>query len=101
MLALAVIAAACGSDGNPDAVVTAADADSSQGDAASDEAAATAVELDDATEVEDGGAESVVIEYPTKEAALAAYESDERQAVVGIRLGATTNGRAVIVDGMG
>ena len=39
--------------------------------------------------------------YPTKEAALAAYESDEYQAVVGIRLGATTNGRAMIVEGMG
>jgi uncharacterized protein (DUF1330 family) len=45
------------------------------------------------------GAQTVVIEYPTKEAALAAYESDEYQAVVGIRLSATVNGRAVIVDG--
>jgi uncharacterized protein (DUF1330 family) len=45
------------------------------------------------------GAQTVVIEYETKEAALAAYESDEYQAVVGIRLSATTNGRAVIVDG--
>ena len=45
------------------------------------------------------GAQTVVIEYPTKEAALAAYESDEYQAVVGIRLSAITNGRAVIVDG--
>ena len=45
------------------------------------------------------GAQTVVIEYPTKEAALAAYESDEYQAVVGIRLSATTNGRNVIVDG--
>ena len=73
MLALAVMAAACGSDSNPDAVATAADADSSQGDAASedaasddaasedaasDEAAAPAVALDEATEVEDGGAET-------------------------------------------
>jgi uncharacterized protein (DUF1330 family) len=47
----------------------------------------------------DGGAQTVVIEYPTKEAALAAYESDEYQAVVGIRLGVIENGRAVIVDG--
>jgi uncharacterized protein (DUF1330 family) len=47
------------------------------------------------------GAQTVIIEYPTKEAALAAYESDEYQAVVGIRLSATDNGRAVIVDGMG
>ncbi|MEM9131424.1 MAG: DUF1330 domain-containing protein [Actinomycetota bacterium] len=49
----------------------------------------------------DGGAQTVLIEYPTKEAALAAYESEEYQAVVGIRHGATSNGRAMIVDGMG
>jgi uncharacterized protein (DUF1330 family) len=57
--------------------------------------------LDPASVAKEGtpGAQTVVIEYPTKEAALAAYESDEYQAVVGIRLGATTNGRAVIVDG--
>ena len=47
------------------------------------------------------GHQTVVIEYPTKEAALAAYDSDEYQAVVGTRHGATANGRAVIVDGMG
>ena len=47
----------------------------------------------------DGAAQTVVIEYPDKEAALAAYESDGYQAVVGIRLGAIENGRAVIVDG--
>jgi len=46
------------------------------------------------------GVQTVVIEYDSKEAALAAYESDEYQAVVGIRLSATTNGRAVIVDGL-
>lgn len=59
--------------------------------------------LDPASEAKEGecGAQTVVIEYPTKEAALAAYESDEYQAVVGIRLGATANGRAVIVNGMG
>lgn len=45
------------------------------------------------------GAQTVVIEYPTKEAALGAYESDEYQAVVGIRLGAVENGLGVIVDG--
>ncbi|MEL7207424.1 MAG: DUF1330 domain-containing protein [Actinomycetota bacterium] len=49
----------------------------------------------------DGAAQTVVIEYPTKEAALAAYESADYQAVIGIRLDATANGRAVIVDGMG
>ena len=45
------------------------------------------------------GHQTVVIEYPDKQTALAAYESDEYQAVVGIRHGATSNGRAVIVDG--
>lgn len=49
----------------------------------------------------DAAQQTVVIEYPTKEAALAAYESEEYQAVIGLRLGATANGRAVIVDGMG
>ena len=48
----------------------------------------------------DAGAQTVLIEYPSKEAALAAYESEEYQAVVGIRLSATENGRAVIVNGM-
>jgi len=57
--------------------------------------------LDAASEQKEGdcGAQTVVIEYPDKAAALAAYESDEYQAVVGIRLEATSNGRAVIVDG--
>lgn len=49
----------------------------------------------------DAAAQTVVIEYPTKDAALAAYESDDYQAVIGMRHGATKNGRAVIVDGMG
>ena len=49
----------------------------------------------------DGGAQTVVIRYPTMEAAQAAYNSDEYQAVVGKRLSATANGRAVIVNGMG
>lgn len=62
---------------------------------------ATLLVLDGASVGKEGtpGAQTVVIEYPTKEAALAAYESDEYQAVVGIRLSATTNGRNVIVDG--
>jgi uncharacterized protein (DUF1330 family) len=47
----------------------------------------------------DAGHQTVVIEYPDRETAEAAYNSDEYQAVVGIRLGATSNGRAVIVDG--
>lgn len=59
--------------------------------------------LDPASVVKEGdaAAQTVVIEYPTKEAALAAYESDEYQAVIGIRLDATANGRAVIIDGRG
>jgi uncharacterized protein (DUF1330 family) len=57
--------------------------------------------LDGASVAKEGapGAQTVVIEYPTKQAALDAYESDEYQAVVGIRLSATENGRGVIVDG--
>jgi uncharacterized protein (DUF1330 family) len=57
--------------------------------------------LDPASSVRegDGGHQTVVIEYPTREAAEAAYGSDEYQAVIDIRLGATTNGRAMIVDG--
>lgn len=57
--------------------------------------------LDAASVAKEGtpGAQTVVIEYPTKQAALAAYESDEYQAVVGIRLSAISNGRGVIVDG--
>ena len=50
--------------------------------------------VDAASHVKEGdaGHQTVVIEYPTKEAALAAYESDEYQAVVGMRHGSTTNG---------
>lgn len=57
--------------------------------------------LDPASEVKEGeaGQQTVVIEYPTKQAALDAYESEAYQAVIGIRLAATSNGRAVIVDG--
>jgi uncharacterized protein (DUF1330 family) len=47
------------------------------------------------------GRQTVLVEYPTREAALAAYESEEYQAVVGKRLAATANGRAVIVNGLG
>lgn len=64
-------------------------------------AGGTLLVLDGASVATEGtpGAQTVVIEYASKEAALAAYESDEYQAVVGIRLGAIENGRAVIVDG--
>ncbi len=59
--------------------------------------------LDPASIIKEGdaGVQTVIVEYPTMEAARAAYESDDYQAVVGIRLGATTNGRAVLVDGIG
>jgi uncharacterized protein (DUF1330 family) len=59
------------------------------------------LDADSVTKEGEPGQQTVVIEYPTKEAALAAYESEEYQAVIGLRLGATANGRAVIVDGMG
>ena len=57
--------------------------------------------LDSASVAKEGecGHQTVVIEYATKQAALTAYESDDYQAVMGIRLDATANGRAVIVDG--
>jgi uncharacterized protein (DUF1330 family) len=59
--------------------------------------------LDRASEAMEGtpGAQTVIIEYPDKETAIAAYRSDDYQAVVGIRLGASANGRCVIVDGIG
>lgn len=47
------------------------------------------------------GTQTVVIEYPTREAAEAAYNSEAYQAVVGMRHRATANGRAVVVDGFG
>ncbi len=59
--------------------------------------------LDKASEGKEGeaGHMTVVIEYPTKEAAVAAYESESYQSVVGMRHKATANGRLVIVDGFG
>ena len=47
------------------------------------------------------GAQTVVLEYESTEAARAAYDSEAYQAVVGTRLGATSNHFAVIVDGFG
>ncbi len=49
----------------------------------------------------DGGHQTVVIEYPDMDAAVAAYESEEYQAVVGLRHDTTENGRLVLVNGMG
>ncbi len=61
----------------------------------------TLLVLDPASTAVEGepGHQTVIIEYPTRELAEAAYHSDEYQAVVGIRHGAIANGRAVIVDG--
>ncbi len=57
--------------------------------------------LDAGSEAIEGspGHQTVVIEYPDRETAKAAYESDAYQAVVGKRHGATANGSAVLVDG--
>ena len=57
--------------------------------------------LDSASEPKEGepGHQTVVIEYPDKETAKAAYESEEYQAAAGKRFAATSNGIAVIVDG--
>ncbi len=61
----------------------------------------TLLVLDPASEGVEGeaGHQTVIIEYPTREAAEAAYRSPEYQAVVGIRHGATSNHRAMIVNG--
>lgn len=57
--------------------------------------------LDHASEATEGqpGHQTVVIEYPDKETARAAYESAEYQEVVGTRHAATSKGIAVIVEG--
>jgi uncharacterized protein (DUF1330 family) len=57
--------------------------------------------LDAASEAIEGspGHQTVVIEYPDKATARAAYESGAYQEVVGKRHAATTNGSAVLVDG--
>lgn len=59
--------------------------------------------LDTDSDAKEGspGRQTVVIEYPDKATALAAYHSPEYQSVVGIRHSATTNGRAVIVESFG
>lgn len=44
------------------------------------------------------GSQTVVLEYDSKDEARAAYDSGDYQAVVGIRLGATTDHFGVIVD---
>jgi uncharacterized protein (DUF1330 family) len=64
-------------------------------------AGGTLLVLDSASESIEGnpGHQTVVIEYPDKQTAKAAYESDAYRAVAGKRHAATANGTAVIVDG--
>jgi uncharacterized protein (DUF1330 family) len=59
--------------------------------------------LDPASESLEGSPapQTVVLEYPTKEEAKAAYESKAYQDVVGMRHDATTEHFAVLVNGMG
>jgi uncharacterized protein (DUF1330 family) len=55
----------------------------------------------EATVIEgEAGERVVVMEFPTREAAMAWYESDEYQAVIGKRLN-STKGFLVLVDGLG
>lgn len=59
--------------------------------------------LDPKSEVLEGegiGHQTVMLEYPSKEAAREAYESKAYQDVVGMRLDATSRHFAVLVDGM-
>jgi len=50
-------------------------------------------------EGEGAGKQTVVLEFESKEAAKAIYESGDYQAVLPTRLGATSSHFAVIVDG--
>ena len=52
-------------------------------------------------EGETAGHQTVVLKFESKEKARAIYESGEYQAVVGTRLGSTTNHFAVLVNSMG
>jgi uncharacterized protein (DUF1330 family) len=58
------------------------------------------VSTNDATTIEGtpAGERAVVLEFPDRDAALAWYNSDAYQEVVGMRL-AATDGFAIIVDG--
>ncbi len=58
------------------------------------------VSTNDATTIEGtpAGERAVVLEFPDREAALAWYNSDEYQEIVGQRL-ASTDGFAILVDG--
>ncbi len=59
--------------------------------------------FDPASESVEGepGHQTVVLEYPSKEEAQAAYDSKDYQDVVGMRHDATSNHFAVLVNGMG
>jgi uncharacterized protein (DUF1330 family) len=46
------------------------------------------------------GQQTVMLRFDTREQALAVYQSDEYQAIVGKRLGATSSHFAVVVDGL-
>ena len=55
----------------------------------------------DRIEGDTAGHQTVVLKFESKEKAREIYESGEYQAVVGTRLGATTNHFAVLVNSMG
>lgn len=58
--------------------------------------------LDHASQIVEGdsvGQQTVVLEFESREKAQAVYDSDDYQAVLPTRLGATTKHFAVIVDG--
>ncbi len=59
--------------------------------------------FDPASEAVEGspGPQTVVLEYPSKEEAKAAYDSKAYQDVVGMRHDATSEHFAVLVNGMG
>lgn len=64
---------------------------------------AKVVSLDPASQVMEGtppGPQTVILEFESKEAAEAWYNSEEYQAVIGERL-AATEGHAVIVESFG
>lgn len=46
------------------------------------------------------GHQTVLVEFESKAAALAAYESDAYQAAIGLRTAATENSRVLIIDGV-
>lgn len=55
----------------------------------------------DRIEGDTAGHQTVVLKFESKEKAREIYESGDYQAVVGTRLGSTSNHFAVLVNGMG